>query len=440
MTLKVDVQTVDALRRRLEVEVPADEVSAEIERTYAQLARSVKVPGFRPGRAPRAVLERLFGDRVRAEVFERLIQQSYSEAVEERQIAVVGRPEIVTEQAEPGAALRYNATVEVKPEIVADRYDGLAVERPLVTVSDTDVDAFLERLRQSFAQLQPITERTHVEAGDVVTLDYQAHVDGRLVGKAENREVEIGANGFPPEFDPHLLGAAVGADVDFAVAYPADRGGPEVAGKSVQFHVHLRALSRKDVPALDDEFAKDHGECSTLEELRQRARQRLEAEAAQHADETMRQNLLDALAKAHDIPVPSAMVHRRTDALVEEVWREWQQQRIRPRNEAEARERLHADLEPRAHQQVKIALLLEAIARQEGITVGDEEVEARIAAMAVDAGSAAERVQAFYRDPEARRDLLARMLQARAIDAVAKRARITTVQRAPSVAEAQENG
>jgi trigger factor len=208
----------------------------------------------------------------------------------------------------------------------------------------------------------------------------------------------------------------------------------------LQFHVHIRALSRKEVPALDDEFAKDHGECSTLEELRQRARQRLETEATQHADDMMRQNLLDALAKAHDIPVPTAMVHRRTEALVEEVWHEWQQQRIRPRNEAEARERLHSDLEPRAQQQVKIALLLEAIARQEGITVSDDEVEARVAAMAAEAGTAAERVQAFYRDASARRDLGARMLQGRAVDAVAKHAKITTVERSASVAEAKENG
>jgi trigger factor len=440
MTLKVDVQTVDALRRRLDVEVPAEEVSAEIERTYAQLARSVKVPGFRPGRAPRPVLERLFGDRVRAEVFERLIQQSYTEAIEGQQIAVVGRPEIVTEQAEPGAALRYNATVEVKPDVVADRYEGLEVERPIVTVTDADVDAFMERLRQSFAQLRPITDRTNVEVGDVVTLDYEARVEARVVGRAENREVEIGANGFPPEFDQQLLGAAVGADLNFEIAYPADRGGPDVAGKTLLFHVHVRALSRKEVPALDDEFAKDHGECSTLEELRQRARQRLETEATQHADDMMRQNLLDALAKVHDIPVPTAMVHRRTEALVEEVWHEWQQQRIRPRNEAEARERLHSDLEPRAQQQVKIALLLEAIARQEGISVSDDEVEARVAAMATEAGTAAERLQAFYRDANARRDLGARMLQARAVDIVAKRAKVTTVERSTSVAEAKENG
>ena len=190
-------------------------------------------------------------------------------------------------------------------------------------------------------------------------------MDGRPVGRGEHRDIEVGANGFPREFDQHLLGAAVGSELDFAVSYPADYGSTELAGKTVHFHVHVRALSHKEVPPLDDEFAKDHGECSTLEELRQRARTRLEAEAAQHADDAMRQALLDALASANDIPIPNALVERRTEALMEEVWREWQQRRIRPKNETEALARLREELQPRARQQVKIGLLLEAIARQE---------------------------------------------------------------------------
>ena len=376
MTFKVDVETVDSLRRRLAVEVPAEEVSAEIEKAYAQLARAAKVRGFRPGRVPRPVLERLFGDRVRGEVFEKLIQQSYSEVVQEQQIAAVGHPEIVTEQAQPGAALRYSATVEVKPEIVVEHYRGLKAERPLVPVTDADVATFLERLRQSLAQLRPITDRSTIEAGDVVTVDYEGRVEERVAGRGENREIEIGANGFPPEFDQHLLGAAVGSELRFTVQYPPDHGSAELAGKTVSFLVRVRALAHKEMPALDDEFAKDHGECATLDELRQRVRARLEAEAVQQADEATRQVLLNALADANDIPIPNALVERRTEALMDEVWREWQQRRIRPKNETEALARLREELQPRARQQVKIGLLLEAIARQEGISVGDRRMPA----------------------------------------------------------------
>jgi trigger factor len=440
MTFKVDVETVDPLRRRLAVEVPAEEVSTEIEKAYATLARAAKVPGFRPGRVPRTVLERLFGDRVRADVFARLIQDSYSGALEARGIEALGQPEIVTEQAEPGAALRYSATVEVKPDLVVSDYGGLEVERPRAAVTETDVDGFLERLRHSFAQVHPVTDRSVVQPRDVVTIDYEARQDGKVLSRAESRDIEIGANSFPPEFDAHLIDATVGSELSFSVTYPAEHGAAELAGKTISFTVRVRSVSLKEVPALDDEFAKDHGECSTLEELRQRSRRQLEDEADQRADEAMRQALVTRLAERHDVPVPNALIHRRTEALMHEVMRDWKRQGIRPRSESEALEHVRAELEPRARQQVKVMLLLEAIAQHERLSVGDDEVDARISALAAAAGSAAERVRAAYQDPEARRQLHTRMLHARALDAVVQQAHITTVAGAASVAEPAENG
>jgi trigger factor len=377
---------------------------------------------------------------VRAEVFGKLIQHSYSEVLEERQIQALGQPEIVTEQAQPGEALRYSATVEVKPEVAVVQYAGLEVDRPLPTVDDADVDAFIERLRQSLAQLRPMTERTDVRPGDVVTVDYEARMDGRVVSRGENRDVEIGANGFPAEFDQQIVGAAVGSEIDFAVAYPAEHRAADLAGKTVQFHVRLRTLSVKEVPVLDDEFAKDHGECATLVQLRQRVRGRLEDEAARHADEAVRQGLLSELARTHDVAVPNALVQRRTEALIEEVRREWQQQRIRPRSESEALPRLREELEPRARQQVKVALILEAIARQENVQVTDADIEERVAALAAASGTAAERVHALYQNADARHELGVRLLQTRALDLVVSRARIRTVVKSANVAEAVENG
>jgi len=434
MTTKIAMETLDAVRRRLAVEVPADEVAAETERAFTDLGRAARVRGFRPGRVPRPVLERLFGDQVRAEVFEKLIQRTYAEAIETNQVFAVGRPEIVTEQLGPGEPLRYSATVEVKPEVVADRYKGLEIERPLPTVTDADVSGALEHMRQSFAQLHPISDRATVERGDVVTLDYEGHVDGKLAGRREGRLVEVGASGFPPEFDDHLVGAAVGVEQTFDVTYPVEPRVGELSGKAVRFRVTVRALAHKDVPVLDDEFAKDHGDCATLEELRARVRGKLEADAAAHADEVARRAALQKLAEVHDIPIPQAMVERRTEGLMREVRREWEQQRVRPKNEAEALARLREDLTPRAREQVKVALLLEAIAHQESLRVDDADLDERITAMATAAGQAAERVRALYQDPEARQDLRAQLLQARALDAVLRQARVTTVSAENSVA------
>jgi len=439
MIFKVDVETLDSLRRRLAVEVPAETVSTEIHKAFTELGRAAKVPGFRPGRVPRPVLERMFGDRIRAEVFGRLIHASYTEALEEQQIAAVGQPEIVTEQTEAGAALRYHATVEVKPDVTVEGYTGLSVDRPLLPVTDEDVTAALGRLQQSLAQLRPVTDRSHIERGDVVSLDYEAHIDGRLMSRGENRDVELGANRFPPGFDDRLVGAPVGGKLDFDITYPTEHPAPELAGKDMHFHVEVRSISVKEVPPLDDDFAKDHGECSTLEELRQRLRRQLEADAAQRADEAVRRNVVVELAKRHDVPVPQAMVQRRTEALVEEVLHDWQRQRGRLKDDSQARAHLRKELEPRAHEQVKTVLLLDAVARQEAISVSDEEVEADVSALAQAAGSAAERVRALYRQPEARGQLRAQMLQSRAVDLLVSRAEIRDVSRL-NVADPAETG
>jgi trigger factor len=255
MIFKVEVEAVDSLRRRLAVEVPAETVSAEIHKAFTELGRAAKVPGFRQGRVPRPVLERMFGDRIRAEVFGRLIHASYTEALEEQQITAVGQPEILTEQTEAGAALRYRATVEVKPNVTVEGYTGLSVDRPLSAVTDEDVAVALGRLQQSLAQLRPVTDRSHIERGDVVSLDYQAHIDGRLMSRGENRDVEIGANRFPPGFDDRLVAAAVGGKLDFDITYPTEHPAAELVGKSVHFHVEVHSISVKEVPPLDDEFA-----------------------------------------------------------------------------------------------------------------------------------------------------------------------------------------
>lgn len=440
MTWKVESETLDAVRRRLTVEIPAEEVQSELDAAYSGLARSARVPGFRPGRAPRRVLERMFGDSVRADVYSRLISKSLAEAVEEQHIHALGTPEVVTESPlEPGVALRYSATLEVRPELTDVRYKGLNVQRPVLEVPESEVDARLERLRQSLAQLHPIDDRTRVAAGDVVHLDYDARVAGRSVSKAANRDVEIGANPFPAEFDAHLQGAEVGQSVSFAVEYGTD-GPPEVAGKTVDFQVTVHRLSRKELPALDDDFAKDHGECDTIAELRARVRSQLEAEATRMADESMRHSLLGELANANDIPIPNALVQRRTQALVDDVRDDWRRQRIAPKSDGDAIARLTVELEPRAREQVKIGMLLDAIAHLENVIVRDDEVEARIEEIASDAGAAAERVRAIYQGEDARRQLHARLLQARTIDAVVAHAVVTNVAPASRVADAAENG
>lgn len=427
---KVAVEAVDAVRRRLTVEVPETEVRAQTEHAYEELRRKANVRGFRPGRAPRAVLEKLFGDQVRVDVFSRLVEESYREALESEKLDPVGRPEIVTESAAAGGPLRYSAVVEVKPDVSASGYHNLEVERALRTVSDADVEGFLERLRESFTQLTPVADRDVAGVGDVATIDYEARLGSRTIAKAGDRMVEVAALDPASEvIGAHLEGARIGAPIQYEVTYPADHANKDIAGQCVSFAVTVKALSTKQVPALDDEFAKDHGECDTLDELRRRLRERLEAEAVHEADGAVRTGLVTKLVELHDFDVPRAMVDRRTASMVEELIEGMGRQAPPASQEADYRAELSRRMEPRARDQVKAGLVLEAIARQEKLEVGEDQLDAEIGRAAERAGQAADRIRAFYQDPAARAALRAQILQSRALDLVVEKARVVTVEK-----------
>jgi trigger factor len=436
---KVALETVDAVRRRLAVEIPAGDVTAEIDRAYDQLRRKARVPGFRQGRAPRSVLERMFGDQVRADVFGRLVSESYAEAVREQQIEPVGQPEIVTEHAEPGSSLRYSATVEVRPDVVVSGYTGLAAERPLRPTSDADVDQFVEGLRQERARLVPIEDRRAARRGDVATIDYQARIGGKMIGRGERRLVTVGGE---PTDGPgaHLEGVEIGVPTAFDIDYPAEHSNPELAGQRVSFTAVITALASREVPALDDAFAKQVADLEHLDALRARVRDQLEAAARRDAESSVRSALIARLVTSHEFDVPHAMVARRAEALVEEVLDGLGPRRPPASREEEVRARLRAELEERAREQVKAGLVLEAIAAQEHLKVDDGELDARIDRLAEAAGKARERVRALYQDDAARALLRGRLLQERAIELIVERAAITDVEPASGVAGVAGNG
>lgn len=436
---KVALETVDAVRRRLAVEIPAGDVTAEIDRAYDQLRRKARVPGFRQGHAPRAVLERMFGDQVRADVFGRLVSESYAEAVRDQQIDPVSQPEIVTERAEPGAPLRYSATVEVRPSVVAAGYTGLVAERPLRPVSEADVDSVIERLRHEQGRLVPVTERRVAQRGDVATIDYEARIDTKVVGRGERRLVEVGGE---PNDGPgaHLEGVELDTATTFDIAYPAEHSNPELAGQRVTFRVVVTALALREIPELDDAFAARVADVQTVADLRQRVHEQLVAAAQRDADSSVRGALIARLVTSHDFDVPQAMVERRADALVEEVLDGLGPRRPPASREDEMRAQLRAELGERAREQVKAGLVLEAIAAQEALEVGDEELDARIDRLAESSGKARERVRALYQDSNARQSLRSRLLQERAIELVVSRAAITDVEQPSGVAGVSGNG
>jgi trigger factor len=416
----VTVEEVGPSRRRLQVEIAAPAVQAEVDRAFAQVGRAARLPGFRPGKAPRRVLERAFGDQVRREVLGRLIEESFHHAVHEHRLAVVGTPEIDADALQPGQGLRYLATVDVRPTIVLGDLGGFDVIRPSSVVSDDEVARVLESLRESVAQLRPITDRQVIEAGDVVTLNLTSQVEGAEPARREGVLLEAGGGSFPLALERQLVGQHRGAHLSLDVPYPADYQNPSLAGRPVHFEVEIVELRAKELPPLDDEFARDHGRSETLEELRGRIRADLERQATERADGAVRDAILDQLIARHPIDAPSSLVDRRCDAMLATL-----EVRVPAGAEEEqALAGLREQLRPRAERDVRADLLLDAIADRDGLAPGEEEVSSEINALAERERQSPERVRALYERPEARSALRVRLGRQRALERLVSAARI----------------
>src|SRR5437870_1433631 len=267
---RVTLEDLTPVRKRLQVEISATDVQAELERAFTVFGRQARLRGFRPGRVPRPVLERTFGEQVRREVLGRLVEESFRQAIETHRLEPVGTPDIDADPLTPGQSLRYSATVDVRPVIEVGNLGGLEVPRPSTTVTDEAVEAALGRLRDSAAQLRPITHRTAVEAGDVVSVDLTSRLEGAESVHREGVLVEAGGGSFPLALERQLVGQHRGAQLTLRVPYPREYSNAGLAGKTAEVDVVIRELRAKEVPSLDDDFARDHGRCQSLAELRPR--------------------------------------------------------------------------------------------------------------------------------------------------------------------------
>jgi len=417
---RVTVEELTPVRRRLEVEIPATEVQAELDRAFGLLGNRARLPGFRPGRAPRAILDRMFGAEVRREVLGRLVGDTFRSAVESHHLHVVGDPDIDAGTLTPGEALRYSATVDVRPVITLADVGGLEIRRPSVDVPEQEVGRVLSNLRESVAQLRPIEDRTTVEAGDIVTVDVASRREGQEPVRREGVLLEAGGGSFPLALERQLVGQHRGAHLSLRVPYPTDHPNPDLAGKTVEFDVDIRDLRAKELPLLDDDFARDHGRCESIDELRGRIRADLERQAVSRADEVVREGVIDQVLARHSFEVPPSMIERRTHAIISSL-----DVRLPPGADQEkALAEVAAQVRPRADRQVRSEMILDEIARRDGVDVTEGEVAAEIEALAASQKDAAARVRSLYGQPEARAALRAQMRRERVLRRLVSEARV----------------
>ncbi|MGG2952968.1 trigger factor [Geobacillus stearothermophilus] len=373
----------------LTVEVDAEKVNKGLDAAFKKVVKNITLPGFRKGKVPRVLFEKRFGvEALYQDALDILLPEAYAKAVEEAGIEPVSMPEIDIEQMEKGKSLIFKAKVTVKPEVKLGQYKGLEVEKMDATVTDEDVENELKRLQENYAELV-VKEDGTVENGDTVVIDFEGFVDGEPFegGKAENYSLEIGSGTFIPGFEEQLVGMKAGEEKEIQVTFPEEYHAEQLAGKPATFKVKVHEVKAKQLPALDDEFAKDvDEEVETLDELKAKIRARLEEAKKNEAETALRNAVVEKAAANAEIDIPAVMVQNETDRMLREFDQRLQMQGLNlqlyyqfsGQDEAALREQMKEDAEKR----VRAALTLEAIAKAENIEVTDEEVEEELQKMA----------------------------------------------------------
>jgi trigger factor len=376
--MKTELVDVNETRKNVRVEIPSDIVDAEIERLARVYSRKMRVPGFRPGKAPATIIKQRFKDQILHEVANDLIPAAVDEALRERGVEAVDTPDIRDVTVEPGQPLTFTASFDTLPPLEPGEYATIFLRRPSSAVSDEALDQAMQRLRERAARFEPVEGRG-VDHGDTVTLDLERKDAAGAGDTHTGVNVVLGATANPPGFDEQLLGLETGATKSFTLHYPADYAITELAGTDPTYTVAVKAIKRRRLPELDDEFAKDLGEFETLDALRARVRDDLAHEAGHDADRDVRAQLMKALAARVPFELPASLVERELDRRVEEFAHRLVDQKIDP-NEAGIDWRAFRDSQRAvASDAVGAALVIEEVARREHLDASDDEVEREVA-------------------------------------------------------------
>ncbi|MDQ6599850.1 trigger factor [Bacillus salipaludis] len=373
----------------LTVEVSAEEVSKGLDEAFQKVVKQVNVPGFRKGKMPRGMFEKRFGvESLYQDALDIILPEAYGNAIDETGIEPVDRPDIDIEQMEKGKELIFKATVTVKPEVKLGEYKGLEVEELETNVTDEDVQKELETLQNRQAELV-VKEEGKAENGDTVIIDFEGFVDGEAFegGKAENHSLELGSGSFIPGFEEQLVGVAAGESKDVEVSFPEEYHAAELAGKPAVFKVTVHEIKGKELPTLDDEFAKDvDDEVETLDALKEKIKTRLEDSKKHEAEHNLRDTVVEKAAENAEVEIPAVMIDSEVNRMLQEFEQRLQMQGMNLelyfQFSGQDENALREQMKEEAAKRVRINLTLEAIAKAENLEATDEDVNAELEKMA----------------------------------------------------------
>ncbi len=426
--MDVNIEEISPIKKKVTVEIPVEMVSKQIDSAYEGLKKKAKIKGFRPGKAPRSILERYFKDYVKAEVIQKLIEETYQNAISENNLNPISPPLIDPGELEAGKSFQYTAIIEVKPDFQLEEYLGLKIEASREPIKDEEIEERLKNLQNMHASLKTVDEQRPVQAGDYVIIDYEAKEGGKTIegGKAINFSVEIGSGQFIKELEEKLIGMKIDEEKEIEISFPKDYGYKKWANKKISFHVRIKEIKEKILPPIDDEFAMDVGGYSSLEELKARLKEEIEREKELEWKRQLKEKIVDQLIEKNRFEVPESMIERQAKILVSNTKLRLATQGLSLKNLDTTEDELLKEYQDLAERQVRTMLILEKIAEKEGISISEDEIENRFKELSEETNQKLDLIKRYYERNELITDLKKEMLMEKTLNFLFERAEITS--------------
>jgi trigger factor len=426
--MQINVESLSSIKKKINFKIPAQQVSAEVDKAYAEIRKHAAVKGFRKGKVPMGLIEKHYGDKMADDVLKSLVNDTYFKALTDQGLNPVSYPTIESDPLKPGEPFSYSATVEVFPEVTVKDYLGLEVVKEKLVLDDAAVAARLKEMQESLSQLGPAPEGHAAALGDFVIFDFVGSIDGVPFegGDAEDFQLELGSGRFIPGFEDQMVGMTVGFEGTIKVNFPDAYGSELLAGKPAEFAVTVKEIKVKELPELNDDFAKEFGEFETLAELKVKLTELQQAQEERRAETELRERVIKSLVEKNDLEVPEVMVDRQVAMMLENSKQRLASQRLSLEMMGLTDDGYKVQFREVAREQVKGSLLLDAVADLEKIEVTDADIATQVAEIAVGTKQDPATVANLYQTNErAKENLVAQLKEDKAVQFLLERAKVT---------------
>jgi trigger factor len=429
--MEATITDINSVKKKIQIEIPQADVAKAVDAAYLELKKNAKVKGFRPGKTPRAVLERMFNKDVQADVANTLIQNSFLDAVKQHSLAFIGMPDIDPPALDPAAPYIYDITLEVKPELAPIDFNGVQLKKTLYKLSEAEVDKQIELLQKQLAEFKPIDEVRAVADGDFAVIDYEGFKDGlpfAQTQKTDNYTLKIGRKMITEDFDHEVTGMMIGEQKTFPVTFPEDYHNKDLAGIAVSFTVTLKEIRKEVIPDADDDFAKKMGPFEALEDLKNAIRKNLQEGYDKRSQQEIQEQIFEKLL-TESFELPETLVKYELDGIVEDTEMRFSQSNMTLDQLGLSREKLEEEYRDVAEKQVRRHLFLSKIIEQENMELTDDQLNEEYASFAQAVGQPVDFIKTYYKsNPDKLDGFKHALLEKKVFDLIIEKAVIEEVE------------